>query len=59
MSIFIVFQNEIPVLSLLAMPLCITGINFFFPFVFNLIESFEKYEEPKNELYMHMVRYVI
>ncbi|XP_041364901.1 transmembrane channel-like protein 7 [Gigantopelta aegis] len=49
-------KSEIPVLSLLAMPLCIIGINLFLPFVFSLLEWFERYDKPKNELYMHMFR---
>jgi len=47
---------DIPILSEMAMPLCVSGVNLIFPFVFSLIARAESYEKPKNELYINMFR---
>lgn len=47
---------DIPVLSEMAMPLCVSGVNLVLPFIFSLFARIENYEKPKNELYMNMSR---
>lgn len=49
-------EVDIPVLSEMAMPLCVSGINLVLPFFFSLIARIESYEKPKNELYINMTR---
>ncbi|XP_046583503.1 transmembrane channel-like protein 7 isoform X1 [Haliotis rubra] len=49
-------KNKIPVLSELALPLVITTLNMVTPAFFSLLGYLEKYEKPKNELYIHMLR---
>jgi hypothetical protein len=49
-------QVDIPVLSEMAMPLCVSGVNLVLPFIFSLFARIENYEKPKNELYMNMSR---
>ena len=41
----------------MALPLCVSAINFIVPFAFSILASFERYKQPKNELYFTMVRY--
>ncbi|KAJ8319015.1 hypothetical protein KUTeg_004106 [Tegillarca granosa] len=50
------YYTNTPILGELAMPLCVSGINFFFPFIFSLVASIERYEKPRNELYVNMIR---
>ena len=40
----------------MALPLCLSAINFIVPFAFSILASFERYKQPKNELYFTMVR---
>ena len=40
----------------MALPLCVTAINFIIPFAFSILATFERYKQPKNELYITMVR---
>ncbi|XP_052761311.1 transmembrane channel-like protein 5 isoform X2 [Mya arenaria] len=47
---------DIPILSEMAMPLCVSGVNLILPFVFSLIARLEMYKKPKNELYINMGR---
>ncbi|XP_053393391.1 transmembrane channel-like protein 7 isoform X2 [Mercenaria mercenaria] len=47
---------DIPVLSEMAMPLCVSGVNLVLPFIFSVIARVESYEKPKNELYINMTR---
>ncbi|XP_013408571.1 transmembrane channel-like protein 6 [Lingula anatina] len=52
-------RTNIPVLSSLAMPLCVSSINLLFPFAFSVISSFERYSKPKYELYITMARTIL
>ncbi|KAL5017791.1 hypothetical protein ScPMuIL_003513 [Solemya velum] len=49
-------NTDLPVLSEMAMPLCVSGINLILPFVFHFIGRLESYEKPKNELWIEMLR---
>ena len=53
---YLSFQTDVIILSDLALPLCITAINFVLPFAFSIMASFEKYENPRVELYLTMLR---
>lgn len=46
-------------LSEMAMPLCVSGVNLVLPFFFSVIARLESYEKPRNELYINMTRYVL
>lgn len=46
-------------LLLLVLPFSIGGIHLVLPFIFTIIEGFEKYENPINELYIHLARSVV
>ncbi|KAL8607362.1 hypothetical protein ACOMHN_039512 [Nucella lapillus] len=46
-------------LLLLVLPLSIGGIHLILPFIFTVIEGFEQYEKPINELYIHLIRSVL
>ncbi|XP_076455545.1 transmembrane channel-like protein 5 [Babylonia areolata] len=46
-------------LLLLVLPFSIGGIHLVLPFVFTIIEGFEKYESPITELYIHIIRSVL
>ena len=53
---YLSFQTDVIILSDLALPLCITAINFVLPFAFSIMATFEKYENPRVELYLTMLR---
>ncbi|XP_078319410.1 transmembrane channel-like protein 7 isoform X1 [Crassostrea virginica] len=44
------------ILSDMALSLCVSAIFLIFPPIFSVIARFERYEEPKNELYINMFR---
>ncbi|XP_019614772.1 PREDICTED: transmembrane channel-like protein 5 [Branchiostoma belcheri] len=46
-------------LRLLAMPLCISAINFLLPFAFSILGSIEKYKYPRHELYISIFRTIL
>ena len=52
-------QNQIAFISEMALPLCISAINFVLPFAFSILASFEKYKSPRIELYITMIRYIM
>ena len=56
--IYYLLQNQYGILSDLAMPLCITAINSFTPFVFSLVDYIEKYKNPRVSLILSMLRSV-
>lgn len=49
-------KGSVYILSDLALSLCVSAIFLVFPPIFSKIAQFEKYEEPKNELYINMIR---
>lgn len=49
-------ESDVPILGELTMPLVISTIHLVFPFIFARIGSLERYENPKTELYIEMVR---
>ncbi|KAK2170324.1 hypothetical protein LSH36_3g11007 [Paralvinella palmiformis] len=49
--------NQYGILSDLAMPLCITAINSFTPFVFSLVDYIEKYKNPRVSLILSMLSF--
>ncbi|XP_064628083.1 transmembrane channel-like protein 5 isoform X2 [Lineus longissimus] len=49
-------QNDIDVLSEMAMPLCISAFNLILPIAFSIIGAVEQWERPKVELYLTMLR---
>lgn len=56
MELYGSFQGSVYILSDLALSLCVSAIFLVFPPIFSKIAQFEKYEEPKNELYINMIR---
>lgn len=51
-----VLKNDLSVLSDLAMPICISALNFIVPFIFTLLIDFEDYESPRTKVYITMAR---
>ncbi|KAK3584997.1 hypothetical protein CHS0354_037370 [Potamilus streckersoni] len=43
-------------LKVMVMPICVSGIILILPLIFSFIGQLEKYEKPKTELYVGMVR---
>lgn len=59
--VFWISQNDslklsVYILSDMALSLCVSGIFLIFPPIFSMVARFERYEKPKNELYINMVR---
>ena len=49
-------SSDVPILGELTMPLVISVVHLVFPFIFARMGSLERYENPKTELYIGMVR---
>ncbi|CAH1795477.1 unnamed protein product [Owenia fusiformis] len=49
-------KTDLAWISDMAMPLVISVINWFLPFAFSIIATFERYKKPKSELYITMLR---
>ena len=56
-KLYLHFQSDVPILGELTMPLVISVVHLVFPFIFARMGSLERYENPKTELYIGMVRY--
>ena len=56
---YLSFQTDVIILSDLALPLCITAINFVLPFAFSIMASFEKIRKSTSRALSNYAQVII